>query len=486
MNQALALPLRRTPATALTAPFTFPALNPAAAMLATGAVPRSHAAPGITAVAAGSAYVRWLQRSLNRALGLRLRETGFLDAPSRSALRLFQQQHGLPVTGRAGPHTREALIEFTEFAPLEDGEIDYFLGGLKRSISRAAKTVGSAAKSVSRAATVVSRVVPLSQLAAAASRANPLSTVVRAAWGGVAAGLEGKNVLGGAVRAAIPTPLGRFYLDTGRSLLRGENLAKAMKNAAGAGIKDVREQLRFVQMVAPFVPGIGTGVGAALGAANALAEGKPITEAVIAAARGALPGGPAAQAGFDVAVNLAQGKNLSAAALDAARRALPGGALARAAFDTAVGIAEGKKIQEATINAARKALPGGPTVQMGFDAAVGIARGKKPGDVVLAAVREKLPDPASRAAFDATISVAQGKPIAEWTMAAGAALPGSAGQAGLDRIKAAVADTAAKVMKASAYAADPLSFAKAAGRGQNVQTAALSHAGKQVLAKLAR
>ena len=329
------------------------------------------------------------------------------------------------------------------YPPFEEVELelDQFLGGLGRSISRTAKSVG-------RAATAVSRVVPLSQLAAVAARANPVSTLARAAWGGVSAGLAGKNILGGAARAALPTALGKFAFDAGRAVLRGDKLANALKGAANAGISDVRDQLRFVQMVAPFVPGVGTGVAAALGAANALADGRPITDAVVAAARGALPGGAAAQGGFDVALNLAKGKSLSAAALEAARKALPGGALARAAFDTALAIGQGKRLQDAGLAAVRSALPGGAAAQQGFDLAVSVARGKSPTAAVLAAARARLPSQSARAAFDATVG--------------------------------------ARALKASPYAADALSFARVAGRGQNVQTAALSSAGKRVFAKVAR
>lgn len=432
----------------------------------------------------GSDYVRWLQRSLNRNLSLRLRETGVLDAPSRSALRMFQRQQGLSANGRVGPATRSALAAATgrlaTGAPLDDGEVDLFLGGLGRGIARAAKGVG-------RAASSVARVVPLSQLAAVASRMNPVSTLARAAWGGIAAGLDGKNMLSGAARAALPTALGRFVFDAGRAVLRGENLTRALKKAANAGISDVREQLRFVQMVAPFIPGVGTGVAAALGAANALAEGKPITAALVAAARGALPGGVAAQAAFDVALNLAQGKSLSAAALDAARKGLPGGPLARAAFDTAVAIGEGKRLQEAAIVAARGALPGGAAAQMGFDVAIGVARGKNPTESVLAAARKRLPGPAARVAFDATVAVAQGRPPSQTAFAAAAgALPGGAAKGGLNGIRAAASVAAARALKSSPYAADALAFARVAARGQNIQTAALSSAGKQVLGRMAR
>jgi hypothetical protein len=320
-------------------------------------------------------------------------------------------------------------------------ELDLFLGGLGRGIARAAKGVG-------RAATAVSRVVSLSQLAAVAARANPVSTLARAAWGGASAGLAGRNILAGAARAALPTALGRFAFDAGRSVLRGDRLASALDGAARAGIADVRDQLRFVQMVAPFVPGVGTGVAAALGAAHALADGRPITDAVVAAARGALPGGALAQGGFDMALRLAQGRSLATAALEAARRALPGGALARAAFDTALAIGQGRRLQDIGLAAVRSSLPGGAAAQQGFDLAVSVARGRNPTRAVLAAARASLPGPAARAAFDAAAS--------------------------------------ARALRASPHAADVLSFARTAVRGRNLQTAALSDAGRQVLARIRR
>ena len=122
----------------------------------------------------------------------------------------------------------------------------------------------------------------------------------------------------------------------------------------------VRDQLKLAEMVAPFVPGIGTGVAAALGAANALASGRPITEAVLAAARGALPGGAIAQAAFDTALSLAKGKSLSEAVLSAARDRLPGGPAARAAFDGAVALAQGKRLQDVAFATAGRLLPPSP------------------------------------------------------------------------------------------------------------------------------
>jgi hypothetical protein len=141
---------------------------------------------------------------------------------------------------------------------------------------------------------------------------------------------------------------------------RGENISKAAQRAMQAGIGDVRQSLQFAAMVAPFVPGVGTGVAAALSAANALASGQRISDAMISAVRGALPGGAVAQMAFDTAVNLAKGRNVGEALLNSARSRLPGGPAAQAAFDAAVTIAKGKSIQDAAFAAAGRLLPPSP------------------------------------------------------------------------------------------------------------------------------
>ncbi len=151
-----------------------------------------------------------------------------------------------------------------------------------------------------------------------------------------------------------------FMVDTAAGAARGENILKAAQKAAQAGIGDLRESLRFAAMVAPFVPGVGTGVAAALGAANALASGQPITEAVIAAARNAIPGGAVANTAFDMATNLAKGKTLIQSVLESARARIPGGPAAQAAFDAGLAIAQGKKLQDAAFAAAGRVLPKSP------------------------------------------------------------------------------------------------------------------------------
>lgn len=149
-------------------------------------------------------------------------------------------------------------------------------------------------------------------------------------------------------------------VDTATAAARGENVLKAVQKAAQGQIGDLRKSLQFAAMVAPFVPGIGSGVAVALSAANALAAGQPITEALIAAARGAVPGGAIAQFAFDTAINLAKGKNIADSLLESARSRIPGGPAAQAAFDAALALAKGKNIQDAAFAAAGRLLPPSP------------------------------------------------------------------------------------------------------------------------------
>ena len=244
-----------------------------------------------------------------------------------------------------------------------DEELDYFLGSLARKVSRtvssAARTVGSAAKTVGKGINTVTKVIPLQTLTSALAF-TPVGLAVRAGIGAASAAADGKNVFQGAVRSLAADPATRFMVDTAAATARGENILKAAQKAAQAGIGDLRESLRFAAMVAPFVPGLGTGVAAALGAANALASGEKITDALIAGARNALPGGALAQTAFDTAANLAKGKNLGEAALGAARARLPGGPAAQAAFDAGLALAKGKNIQEAIVAGGGRLLPKSP------------------------------------------------------------------------------------------------------------------------------
>jgi len=58
----------------------------------------------------GPGYVRWVQQALNQVLGLRLAVDGIMGTQTRSAIRAFQQRHGLAADGVVGPRTEAALL----------------------------------------------------------------------------------------------------------------------------------------------------------------------------------------------------------------------------------------------------------------------------------------------------------------------------------------------------------------------------------------
>jgi hypothetical protein len=256
-----------------------------------------------------------------------------------------------------------------------DEELDYFLGGLAKKLKHAARGIAKAAKSAGVVVSAVEKFPPASLVASGLAH-TPVGMAAKAGLGAVSAAVQGKNVFQGAVRAIASDPALRFLVDTGMAAAKGKNLLRAARDAAKAGISDLRESLRFAAMVAPLVPGAGSGVAAALGAANALASGQPITKALMAAARDALPGGAIAQSAFDVATDLAKGRNLGQAALNAARAQLPGGAAAQAAFDAGLALAHGKNLQSAAFTAAGKLLPPSPYAADALSFARKVAAGK--------------------------------------------------------------------------------------------------------------
>jgi len=128
------------------------------------------------------------------------------------------------------------------------------------------------------------------------------------------------------------------------SIASGERLDHVAVGALKDQLKTVKAIAPYAATVVSFVPGIGTGVAAAISAGAALAEGQSISEAAEAAIRGALPGGALATAGFDAAVRIAKGQNVSQAALESARNLIPPGA-GQQAFDIGLAVVTGKKLQ---------------------------------------------------------------------------------------------------------------------------------------------
>ena len=77
---------------------------------ATGAFPIEPEPYPAPPALAPSEHMRWVQGALNDVLGLQLPQTGIADPATRSAIRSFQQQQGLPADGAVGPDTERALL----------------------------------------------------------------------------------------------------------------------------------------------------------------------------------------------------------------------------------------------------------------------------------------------------------------------------------------------------------------------------------------
>jgi hypothetical protein len=131
--------------------------------------------------------------------------------------------------------------------------------------------------------------------------------------------------------------------DLVRGILKGERIDHALMNEFKAALKATKELAPYAQIIVATIPGVGTGIAAGLAGAVALAEGKPITDALVAAGRAAVPGGAAAKAAFDVGSGLAKGQRIDKVALEAARNQLPESA--RRGFDAGVALAQGKVLQ---------------------------------------------------------------------------------------------------------------------------------------------
>jgi nucleoid-associated protein YgaU len=209
--------------------------------------------------------------------------------------------------------------------------------GLFSSIGKAFKSVGKAVgKPLAKVAKVVAApiVLPTKAIGKAVSHVPVLGTIVN---------------------AANSIALGPINMT--QAVLEGERIDKAALNNLKQNLAAVKTLAPYVQTVISFVPGIGTGVSAAIGAGLALAEGKNITDAMMAGVRGALPGGPAAAAAFDVAKAAIERKPLNQIALAALPLPPQQKALLAQGMNAVRDIAAGKNVAKSIVDNAVKALP---------------------------------------------------------------------------------------------------------------------------------
>jgi len=245
---------------------------------------------------------------------------------------------------------------------LEHDPYDEDTAGIFGSI---AKAVGGAAKGVAKGVSGAAKGVGKGVSAAA----NVVSKV---------------PVIGAGLKGIVSGTLGPYQTMIG--VLSGERIDKAVLNTLKTQVSSAKAIAPYVQTVISFVPGVGQGISGGMSAALALAEGKPITEAVLAAARGALPGGPLAAAAFDAATAAVQGKGLSEIALAAVPLPPMQKDILRQSLAVAKDIAQGKRVDKILLDRANDNLSKLPaSVQKAAQVGIALAQGQNIQKVALKA-----------------------------------------------------------------------------------------------------
>jgi hypothetical protein len=173
-------------------------------------------------------------------------------------------------------------------------------------------------------------------------------------------------------------------IQSAANVASGVRLDKVISRHFESQVQNVKEVAPYVQTVISLVPGIGPGISGAISAGLTLAQGKPLDEALLAAAIGAVPGGALAKSMAQMAVAAASGKPLSDIAVSAlpippaAKEALQAGL--RVASD----VAQGKRVDKSLLAEANRQIDRLPA-QYRKAAQIGIAlgQGKKLQDVAM-------------------------------------------------------------------------------------------------------
>jgi hypothetical protein len=215
----------------------------------------------------------------------------------------------------AGAHP-DPHMAAAEAAPAVSG----FFDSVVSVVTAPAKAIGHAAEAVGKVKLIAETTKAVKNVVNKAASLPGISTVV-------------------SVTKAV-TPLGLV-----EHLLQGERIDHAALNMVKDRIKAVHDVAPYAQTVLSTMPGLGTGVAAAIAMSAALAEGRPIDDVFIQGMRNAVPGGPYAQALFDTVAAKVKGQPLDKAALTAWRNQVP--KALQPGFDVAVAVANGQNIQKA-------------------------------------------------------------------------------------------------------------------------------------------
>lgn len=286
----------------------------------------------------------------------------------------------------------EPIESELEYGGLIGTEADFGIS-VKGVVKGVAKTVTKPARKAVREAAHVERFATT----AARAAGRPAHSLVKHAnkvTGAVEATARKVPVVGKPLSKTIG--LANEPIKFSAALAEGRRVDKAALDSLHRQAEKTVALAPYAQMVAASVPGVGTGVAAGIAAGSALAEGRSINDAAVAAARAAIPGGPAAQAAFDAAHAAASGKSVEdaavAAAVGAVTRSPAERAQLTAALEIAGGASRGRPVDQVALRAAVSTLD--PETRTRMEALVG-----KPGaqQEVYDALVRGLPPPARRA-----------------------------------------------------------------------------------------
>lgn len=202
---------------------------------------------------------------------------------------------------------------------------------------------------------------------------------IKTVSGGISGGIDSVGRVAGRL-PVVGTPLhevfdaasGPFKVTEG--IMNGGRIDKVVYNDLKKRIKNAQTLAPYAQTVVSLVPGVGTGVSGMIGAANALSKGQPIDAALEAGVRGSLPGGPAAQAAFDMGVAAMKGQSITDVALQAIPLPPEQKQYVIAAAKATADMASGKKVDQAIIDRGLSVAP--KSVREGLQVGVAMAHAK--------------------------------------------------------------------------------------------------------------
>lgn len=280
-------------------------------------------------------------------------------------------------------------VEFDSPAGEGNPEITDDFGGVFDVVTKPAKAVAKVAKKATGSVEKFTR----SAANAAGHGAHTLTRATNRVTGEVTDLARKVPVVGKPLNAVVGASLEPLKVAT--AVASGRRIDRAVVDSFRRSVASAKTLAPYAQLVVSAVPGIGTGLSAAMAGGLVLAEGRSINDATVAAARAAVPGGPMAVAAFDAAVAIGSGRRVDDAAVDAAISAAAPDPASRgrlkAALSVAGGVAQGKPLDQLTRTAAIHALDGEARNR------IEAAAGKEAQERAYGELTQSLPSTVSRA-----------------------------------------------------------------------------------------